>query len=166
MRITPPILTISLILAILSGRASSAFAQQEQPEDNQGPPLRGSPRDVAAGRAALDEWWTNASYTRDHRLQWWRDARFGAFIHWGVYADPAGEFEGKRSGSYAEHIMRSNQIPLKVYQEKIVAKFNPSKYDADAWAQLFHDTGMRYVVITAKHHDGHAMYPSDAYPYD
>ncbi|MEA2707711.1 MAG: alpha-L-fucosidase [Phycisphaerales bacterium] len=157
------ILVISLVLAVLSGQTR---AQQEQAEDNQGPPLRGSDRDVAAGRRALKEWWTPASRTRDERLQWWRDARFGCFIHWGVYADPAGEFEGKRSGSYSEHIMRSNQIPLKVYKEKIVANFNAEKFDANQWANLFQGAGMKYVIITAKHHDGFAMWPSDAYPYD
>src|SRR4051794_22293691 len=98
------ILAISLILTALS---AAALAQQEQPEDNAGPPLRGSPRDVEAGKRALKEWWTQANAMRDQRVQWWRDARFGCFIHWGVYADPAGEFEGKRSGSYSEHIMRS-----------------------------------------------------------
>jgi hypothetical protein len=158
-----PIVAISLVLTLLSGQTR---AQQEQPEDNLSPPLRGSPRDVDAGQRALKEWWLAADRTRDQRLQWWRDARFGAFIHWGVYADPAGEFEGKRSGSYAEHIMRSNTIPLKTYKEKIVASFNPTKFDANAWADLFQRAGMKYVIITAKHHDGFAMWPSDAYPYD
>ena len=157
------ILAISLFLG---GLSAPLLAQQEQAEDAAGPPLRGSPRDVEAGQKALREWWLDANKTRDQRIQWWRDARFGAFIHWGVYADPAGEFEGRRSGSYAEHIMRSNTIPLATYKEQIVAHFNPSKYDANAWADLFRDTGMRYVIITAKHHDGFAMWPSDAYPYD
>ena len=105
--------------------------------------LRGSPRDVAAAREALDGWWAESMKTKDARLAWWRDAQFGCFIHWGVYADPAGEFEGKRSGSYAEHIMRSNQIPLKTFKEKIVANFNPEKFDANQWADLFRDTGMK-----------------------
>jgi len=161
------ILAISLILTLLSGLiAPPALAQQEQAEDNAGPPLRGSPRDVEAGKHALKEWWTQANSLRDQRLQWWRDVRFGCFIHWGVYADPAGEFQGKRSGSYAEHIMRSNQIPLKTYKEQIVANFNPTNFDASQWADLFLTTGMKYVIITAKHHDGFAMFPSNAYPYD
>src|SRR5688500_66072 len=157
------IVTLSLVLGVF---CSAARAQQEQPEDNRPPELRGSPRDVAAGQRALHGWWTEADKTRDERLQWWRDARFGAFIHWGVYALPAGEFEGTRSGSYSEHIMRSNTIPLEVYKERIVANFNPELFDANQWADLFDSAGMRYVIITAKHHDGFAMWPSDAYPYD
>jgi alpha-L-fucosidase len=127
---------------------------------------KGNPRDVAAADAALKGWWTEAAKTRDQRLEWWRDARFGCFIHWGVYADLGGEFEGRRGGGYSEHIMRQLKIPLKVYKEKVVANFDPEQFNADEWVKLIKGAGMRYVIITAKHHDGFAMWPSDAYPYD
>src|SRR5262245_66523222 len=107
-----------------------------------------SDRDQRAIQQAEQTWWKSAQPSRNQRLAWWRDARFGCFIHWGVYADPAGEFHGKRSGSYSEHIMRSTQIPLEVYKKEIVANFNPTKFNADEWADLFASAGMKYVVIT------------------
>ncbi len=133
-------------------------------QDDQSASRRISPqarqRDQAAVNDALDGWWTAALQNRDERLQWWRDAKFGCFIHWGVYADPAGEYQGRKGGSYSEHLMRQLKIPRQEYLDKIAAKFDPEKFDADAWVKLIKSAGMRYLVITAKHHDGFAMYPS------
>jgi alpha-L-fucosidase len=98
--------------------------------------------------------------THERRMKWWRDARFGMFIHWGVYAVPAGSWNGqevKRSGG--EWIMNRGKIPVADYQ-KLPAQFNPTKFDAAAWVTLAKDAGMKYIVITAKHHDGFAMYQS------
>lgn len=105
----------------------------------------------------LDE----ADPARDARVAWHRDARFGCFVHWGVYSDPAGEWKGRKGGTYSEHLMRSLEIPLAVYREEIVRPFNPQGFDAEAWVKLMRDAGMKYLVITAKHHDGFAMYPSE-----
>jgi alpha-L-fucosidase len=104
--------------------------------------------------------------TRDQRMKWWRDARFGMFIHWGVYAVPAGKWKGqevKRSG--AEWIMNRGKIPVADYQ-KLPAQFNPTKFDATAWVDLAKQAGMKYIVITAKHHDGFAMYRSKVDPFN
>ena len=96
-----------------------------------------------------------------NKLQWWQDAKFGLFLHWGLYS--IGEWNGKpQKGN--EHFMFAEKIPLKEYA-KIGETFKPTHFNADAWAKSAKDAGMKYVVITAKHHDGFAMYnsPSDNY---
>jgi alpha-L-fucosidase len=102
---------------------------------------------------------------RDARMKWWREARFGMFIHWGVYAVPAGEYKGQRFDHIGEWIMLDGRIPVAEYRE-YAREFNPVKYDPDAWAQLAKDAGMKYMVITSKHHDGFALFPSDASEWD
>jgi alpha-L-fucosidase len=100
---------------------------------------------------------------RDARMRWWREAKFGLFIHWGVYAVPAGKYGDK--DAYGEWIMNSAKIPVAEYRT-YAQRFDPVKYDPVAWARLAKDAGMRYVVITSKHHDGFALYPSDASTWD
>jgi alpha-L-fucosidase len=101
----------------------------------------------------------SASSTPDARTRWFHEARFGIFIHWGVYAVPAGEYQGKPVGWIGEWIMHSAQIPVADYRA-FAKDFTASAYDAQAWADLFNDTGARYVIITAKHHEGFALYDS------
>ena len=103
----------------------------------------------------------------DVRMQWFRDARFGMFIHWGLYAQYAGEWRGKEvnHNGIAEWIMHGAQAPIAEYA--LAAKdFNPVKYNADAWVKAAKDAGVRYMVITSKHHEGFAMFASKASPFN
>jgi alpha-L-fucosidase len=102
---------------------------------------------------------------RDARMAWWRDARFGMFIHWGLYAVPAGDYNGKRSKEIGEWIMSWANIPRAQY-EQFAPKFNPEKFDAAEWVRIAKDAGMKYMVITSKHHDGFSMFDSAVTTYD
>ncbi len=99
----------------------------------------------------------------DERMAWWREAKFGLFIHWGVYAVPAGKYGDNTN--YGEWIMNSARIPSAEYKE-YASQFNPVKYDPKAWVKVAREAGMRYIVITSKHHDGFALYPSDVTDWD
>lgn len=98
---------------------------------------------------------------RDARMEWWREARFGLFIHWGVYSVPAGTYHGKQIPGNGEWIMRRAQIPVAEYRS-YAKDFNPVNYDPGAWAKMAKDAGMKYVVITSKHHDGFALFDTKA----
>ena len=97
------------------------------------------------------------------RIEWWRDARFGMFIHWGLYAIPAGEWNG--TTNHAEWIRTTAQIPLEEY-DKFLDEFNPVKFDAEAWVKMAKDAGMKYIVITSKHHDGFGLFDSKTSDFD
>jgi alpha-L-fucosidase len=107
-------------------------------------------------------WQQDYGATHDARMKWWREARFGMFIHWGVYSVPAGVWDGTnvtRSG--AEWIMNRGRISMADY-EKLPARFDPEKFNAEEWVSTAKNAGMKYIVITAKHHDGFAMFHSQA----
>jgi len=91
----------------------------------------------------------------DARMAWWREAKFGMFIHWGLYAIPA----------RGEWVMNKEKIPVAEY-EKLAQQFNPVKFNADEWVRIAKDAGMKYIVITSKHHDGFAMFGSKVSPYN
>src|SRR5262252_3411733 len=96
---------------------------------------------------------------KEKRLTWFRDAKYGLFIHWGLYAIPAGEWKGQHSLGLGEWIMFRSRIPVREY-ETLASRFNPVKFNADEWVKLAKDAGMRYIVITSKHHDGFALFRS------
>lgn len=94
---------------------------------------------------------------RNARMQWFHEARFGLFIHWGVYAVPAGSWQGRPVS--AEWIMNRAKISRADYRP-LAQQFTAAKYDPQAWVALAKEAGMKYVVLTAKHHDGFALYDS------
>ena len=102
---------------------------------------------------------------QDPRLDWWREAKFGMFIHWGVYSIPAGVWGGEHIPGIGEWIMLRAEIPIADY-EKLAPQFNPVKYDADQIVKLAKAAGQKYIVLTSKHHDGFCMYGSAATDYN
>ncbi len=119
-----------------------------------------------AQRAPTIETLVPTKAERDARLTWWREARFGMFVHWGVSSYLGGAWQGQHYGGYAEHIQRARKIPMAVYRKEVVEKFNPTEFNADEWVRLAKEAGMGYFVITAKHHDGFAMYDSKVSDYN
>lgn len=102
---------------------------------------------------------------QDQHMEWWREARFGLFIHWGLYAQPAGVWKGEEIPGISEWIMARAKIPVKEY-EQLADTFNPVKYNAEQWVRLAKQAGVKYIVITSKHHDGFAMFHSKASSYN
>jgi alpha-L-fucosidase len=111
-------------------------------------------------------WWPATMKTHDQRMAWWREARFGVMVTWGVYSHLGGVWEGRVSPGYSEHIMRKGKITVDRYLKEVAAHFNPTAFDADAWVRLFKEAGIRYAVFMPKHHDGFAMYDSKVTDYD
>lgn len=103
--------------------------------------------------------------TDEERMDWWSDARFGMFIHWGIYSVPAGIYNGEVQRNSAEWIMNRGKIPIAEY-EKYAEQFNPTNFDADEFVALAKEAGMKYMVITAKHHDGFSMFHSKSSKYN
>ncbi len=99
-------------------------------------------------------------------MAWWRDAQFGLFVHWGLYAIPAGVWplpDGTYYPTTSEWIMADANIPKDEYA-KLAGQFNPQQFDAAEWVRLAKEAGMRYLIVTAKHHDGFPMWPSKYSP--
>ncbi|MES2330554.1 MAG: alpha-L-fucosidase [Bacteroidota bacterium] len=119
----------------------------------------GKIRDQKQIDEALNGWYKESLKRHEKRIQWWRDAKFGMFIHWGVYSLPGGEWKGKKVGGYAEHLMRKEKIPRAEYLQ-LAHQFNPVQFNAEQWVKNAKAAGMNYLIITAKHHDGFAMYDS------
>ena len=102
---------------------------------------------------------------RDARMAWWREARFGMFIHWGLYSIPAGTWKGQQIPGIGEWIMNNASIPVADYKA-LAKQFNPTGFSAHDIVALAKSAGMKYIVITSKHHDGFAMFDSKADPFN
>jgi alpha-L-fucosidase len=108
---------------------------------------------------------TETPEQKSDRMQWFREARFGMFIHWGLYSILAGRRDGKEVPGIGEWIMNRASIPVAQYQA-LAARFNPTQFSAAGIVGLAKSAGMKYIVITSKHHDGFAMFDSKANPFN
>ena len=115
--------------------------------------------------AQAKDWLNEPKEQKDARMHWWRRARFGMFIHWGLYAVPAGIWKGKEIRGAGEWIMNNARIPRHEY-EQLTNLFNPVKYNPDEWVRIAKRAGMKYIVITSKHHDGFCMFNTKATDYN
>ena len=102
---------------------------------------------------------------KDTKQQWFKDAKFGLFIHWGLYALLAGEYNGRKTDRIAEWIMNDLDIPVEEY-EKLASQFNPVEFDAEMIVRKAKEWGMKYIVFTSKHHEGFAMWDSKCSDYN
>jgi alpha-L-fucosidase len=146
MRATRRTLTLGLLLCTIS-----ALAQAPTPT----PPVHPIP--------SIQD--TETPAQRDARMAWWRAARFGMFIHWGLYAVPAGTWHGRQTPSIGEWIMNDLSIPVADYKA-LAPQFNPTGFSAHDIVALAKSAGMKYIIITAKHHDGFAMFDSRVDPFN
>ncbi|MDB5010352.1 MAG: alpha-L-fucosidase [Mucilaginibacter sp.] len=106
-----------------------------------------------------ERWDKEVSAKPNSNQQWFKDAKFGMFIHWGLFAEAGGTWNGKNYYGISEWMMNRGKIPAADYAA-LAKKFNPTQFSAKEWAQLAKDAGMKYMVITAKHHEGFAMFDS------
>jgi alpha-L-fucosidase len=152
---------LSIVFMIMHDRAKA----QVQGDEDQNMFNHAQQRDQQAIEEAKSSWWTNAQKTQSERLIWWREAKYGMFIHWGIYSDPAGEWKGKKVEGYAEHLMRKEQLSKSEYSN-LALRFNPKRFHAEEWILKAKDAGMNYFIVTAKHHDGFALWNSKVSEFD
>jgi len=151
---------LNIVLVIAAALVAMTFSSRAQVMAN-GEPDTGDAND---GKKLVQAGAPDAS----KRMQWWSEARFGMFIHWGLYSQWGCHYPGTNgdllNGS-SEHMMRHLRIPLTNYA-KIADIFSPTNFSADEWVGIARDAGMKYIVITTKHHDGFAMYDSPSSDYN
>ena len=163
MKLSTPSNSSLLFLLLLTSLASARAAEPAQPL------AASSPAKASAymqnTEAPVSSMPGEAAEQRDQRMAWWREAKFGMFIHWGVFSVPAGVYHGnpapKGSIQFSEWLMFSCRIPVVEYRQ-FAKQFDPVQYNAEDWVKAASDAGMKYIVITTKHHDGFAMFDSKA----
>ena len=142
--VIPALLTVAALGAAETGAAAESLPGEDAAT-------------AAASDTAAGSWRSETASQREERLCWWKEARFGLFIHWGVYAIDGGLRDGKKYNS--EWMFAHAKIPVAEYRAKAKG-FVPTKFDAEAWVRLAKQAGQRYIVITTKHHDGFALWPT------
>jgi alpha-L-fucosidase len=145
--------SLSLLVIVLFGLACITAGCQAE-----------TPSEIEKSLAAVD-YLQESKEEKDARMKWWREARFGMFIHWGLYAVPAGDYKGVRSERIGEWIQAWANIPREEY-EQFANEFNPVQFDAAEWVRIAKEAGMKYLVITSKHHDGFSIFDSEISDYD
>ena len=118
-------------------------------------------------QAQITEMWdkTISIQQQSEKTKWFQNAKFGLFVHWGLFAQHAGEWNGKRYYGVSEWVMFRGKIPVADYRKQAQV-FNPSKFNADEWVKLVNEADIKYMVITAKHHEGFAMFDSKVSDYN
>ena len=149
----------SALLATALLAVNIVFAQNNKGDEDKDMFNNAKARDQQAIDKAVKGWWAQSMKTHDQRIDWWHKAKFGMFIHWGVYSQAGGEWKGQKVSGYAEHLMRKEKISRAEYLE-LAHHFNPVLFNADTWVRNAREAGMNYLIITSKHHDGFAMYDS------
>ena len=103
---------------------------------------------------------------RDKRMKWWRDGKFGMFIHYGLYSGLAGEFQGKQYEGCVEWIQMQSGADFDTYKKEALPRFNPSSRKAEEWVKLAKEAGCAYTVLTSRHHEGFNMYETPSYSFN
>lgn len=132
-----------LLTTAVAATATAALAQQPATGEHQGD----------AGR-------DQGAHAPEADLTWWRDARLGMFIHWGLYSEAAGRWNGSDIPGWGEWLLNKIKVDPEVYAATLMPAFNPVLFDADAWVRTAKSAGMEYLVITTKHHDGFLLWDS------
>lgn len=103
---------------------------------------------------------------RDKRMKWWRDGKFGMFIHYGLYSGLAGEFQGRQFEGCVEWIQMQSGADFETYKKEAIPRFNPSSGKAEEWVKLAKEAGCAYTVLTSRHHEGFNMYETPSYDFN
>jgi alpha-L-fucosidase len=159
---TPLVKKLFLWSVLMIPTFPEAQAEQKKYSGLEFPSTRSQRQPIPDPSRSVSSLQNETKSQRDARMGWWREAKFGLFIHWGVYAVPAGEYQGqpvpgRYVSPFSEWLMFNGQLPVAEYR-KFARQFNPTAFDAEVWVKAAQDAGMRYIVITAKHHDGFAMF--------
>jgi len=155
-------LSLAICVVVLFAVAVTSCKEKSPAETNQN-----SNKDNTISKTSEVNYLEESKADFDARMSWWRDARFGMFIHWGPYSVAGGQYKGETVAGWvgAEWIMNDGEIPIKEY-EKFSKAFNPVKFNAEEYVKLMKSTGMKYMVITSKHHDGFCLWDSKVSDYD
>lgn len=109
--------------------------------------------------AQMNKMWDNRAQSNDEKTAWFRNAKFGLFVHWGLYSSLQGQYDGKTYYGISEWIQARAKVPAADYA-RLAENFNPTGFDANEWANFAQQVGVKYMVVTAKHHEGFAMFDS------